>query len=65
MKHLLLAKGLRGLVDGTEVLINDAIEQAQAGFQQKTFSTIVLAISSSQLYLATSCDKPKQAWESF
>ena len=57
MKHLLLAKGLWGLVDETEILANDANEQAQAEFQQKTlkaFSTIVLAISSSQLYLVTS-----------
>ena len=32
MKHLLLAKGLWGLVDGTEVLVEDANAQAQAKF---------------------------------
>ena len=66
MKHLLLAKGLWGLVDGTEVLAEDANAQAQAEFQQKSlkeFFTIVLAIGSLQLYLVTYCDKPKEAWD--
>ena len=66
MKHLLLAKGFWGLAEGTEVLGEDANDRAQADFQQKSlkaFSTIVLAISSSQLYLVTSCDSPKAAWD--
>ena len=65
MRHLLLAKGLWGLVDGTEVLADDMNEQVQAVFQQKTlkaFSTIILAIRSLQLYLVMSCDKSKEAW---
>ena len=48
MHHLLLAKGLWGLVDGTEVLAESANAQAQTEFQRKSqraFSTIVLAIS--------------------
>ena len=44
MRHLLLAKGLWGYVDGSETLAEDAI-------------------STPQLYLVTSCDKPKDAWD--
>ena len=66
MKHLLLAKGLWGLVDGTEVLADDATTTVQALFRsrlQKAFSTIALAIDSAQLYLITSSEEPKQAWD--
>ena len=66
MKHLLMAKGLWGLVDGSEVLANEASAVAEALFRsrlQKAFSTIVLAIESAQLYLVTSCEEPKQAWD--
>ena len=65
MKHLLLAKGLWSLVDGSEVLATEASVAVVALCQsrlQKVFSTIVLAIDSSQLYLVTSCEEPKQAW---
>ena len=65
MKHLLLAKGLWGVVDRTEVLAEDAAEEVRAEFQkksQKAFSTLVLAISASQLYLVTSCEQAKDAW---
>ena len=66
MKHLLLAKGLWGLVDGSEVLADDAMTAVQALFRlrlQKAFLTIVLAIDSAQLYLITSSEEPKQAWD--
>ena len=66
MRHLLLAKGLWGLVDGTEVLAESANAQAQTEFQRKSqraFSTIVLAISTQQLYLITSCEQPNDAWD--
>ena len=65
MKHLLMAKGLWSLIDGSEVLASEASAAAEALFQSrlhKAFSTIVLAIDSAQLYLVTSCDDPKQAW---
>ena len=65
MKHLLMVKGLWSLVDGSEVLATEASVAAVALFQSqlhKAFSTIVLAIDSSQLYLVTSCEEPKQAW---
>ena len=56
-----------GFIDGTEVLAEDANAQAQAEFQrrsQKTFSTIIIAISTPQLYLVTSCEQTKEAWDS-
>ena len=59
MKHLLIAKGLWGLVDDTEVLRQESEHLKR---QQKTFSTIVFAICSSQLYLVTSHEKPNPAW---
>ena len=65
MKHLLMAKGLWNLVDGSEVLASEATAAAAALFQSrlhKAFSTIVLAMDSAQLYLVTSCEEPKQAW---
>ena len=66
MRHLLLAKELWGYVDGTEVLGEGATAQVRAEFQkksQKAFSTIVMAICSSQLYLITSVEQPKDAWD--
>ena len=66
MKHLLMAKRLWNLVDGSEVLASGASAAVEALFQSrlhKAFSTIVLAINSAQLYLVTSCEEPKQAWD--
>ena len=67
MKHLLLAKDLWGFVDGTEpVPAADAAAEVRADYRkrsQKAFSVIVLAISTSQLYLVTSCEQPREAWE--
>ena len=65
MKHLLLANGLWGIVNGTEVLRENPTVQQEADFtkkSQKAFSTIVMSISSSQLYLFTSCEEPAAAW---
>ena len=65
IKHLLLARGLWGLVNGTEALQDEANAQQQADYNkrsQKAFSTIVMAIGSSQLYLVTSCEGPVAAW---
>ena len=64
MKHLLMAKGLWNLVDGSEVLASEATAAAAALLQsrlQQAFSTIVLAMDSAQLYLVTTCKQPKQA----
>ena len=65
IKHLLLARGLWGLVKGTEELWEEATAQQIAAFNkrsQKAFSTMVMVISSSQLYLVTSCAGPIAAW---
>ena len=63
MQHLLLAKALWGHVDGSDVLANDASDATQAEFKQKAqraFSNIVMAVSTPQLYLVTSCTEPKE-----
>ena len=47
MKHLLLAKGLWEIVDGTEVLGVDPTAQQESEFKkksQKAFSTIVMSV---------------------
>ena len=65
IKHLLLAKDLWGFIDGTEVLQDDASAQQRADFikrSQKAFSTMVMSVSSSQLYLITSYEEPRRAW---
>lgn len=62
MRHLLLAKELWGFVDGTEVVRDGASAQVWAEHQkkaQKALSMLVMAISTSQLYLITSCEDPK------
>ena len=66
MHHLLLAKGLWGYVDSTEKLAEDATAAVKADFSkksQKAFSTIIMAISTSQLYLVAWYDQPKDAWD--
>ena len=66
MRHLLLAKGLWGHVDGSDVLAGEASDAVRAEFKQKAeraFSTIVMAVSTPRLYLVTSCTKPKEVWD--
>ena len=66
MKQLLLAKELWGMVDGTETLAADAEAAVRTEFQkksQKEFSMLVLVIGTSQLYLVTSCETPKDTWD--
>ena len=66
MKHLLLAKGFWCIVDGSETLdsVASAERRAEYGLKsQKAFSTIVLAMNTAQLYLVTSCEEPKEAWD--
>ena len=65
MKHLLLVRGLWGLVNGTEALQDEANAQQQANYNkrsQKAFSTMVMAICLSELYLVTLCEGPAAAW---
>ncbi len=66
MRHLLLSKGLWGIIDGTDVLEEGANAQAQSDHtkrSQKAFSSIVMAVGTSQLYLITSTESPVEAWE--
>ena len=66
MRHLLLAKELWKYVDGSEVLAEDASAEARTTFRQKSqkaLSTIIMAISTPKLYLVTSCEQPKDVWE--
>ena len=65
LKHLLLAKGLWKYVDGSAVLADDATAEQRAKHRsesQKAFSVIAMSVSTSQLYLITSCEEPKEAW---
>ena len=66
IRHLLMAKGLWKYVDGSEVLVEDMSEATRTKFRdesQKAISTIIMTISTPQLYLVTSCEKPKDAWD--
>ena len=66
MKHLLLAKGLWEIITGEEVLAARASDQQAADFKKrsrKAFSTIVMSIDSSLIYLITSHEKPTAAWK--
>ena len=60
MHHLLLAKGL---IDGSDVLAPNAGDTVQIEFKQKAqraFSTIIMAVSTTKLYLVTTCKEPKE-----
>ena len=62
MRHYLLSKGLWKYADGTEALAEDATDAVQRTFRdnsQKALSMIIMAISTPQLYLVTSCESPK------
>lgn len=66
MWHLLLGKGLYGLVDGSEVLAEGANAHARAEYNkcsQKALTTIVMAVGTSHLYLITSAENPSAAWD--
>lgn len=64
MEHLLKAKGLWGMLTGTDVLAADANANAQAEEKrrEKAFSVLVLNVSTPHLYLITSCQTPKEVW---
>ena len=63
--QLILAKGLWQYVDGSAVLADDASADQQAKYSesQKAFSVIAMSVSTPQLYLITSCEKPKKTWD--
>lgn len=64
MKHVLMSKELWGFVDGSEV--SGTTAEARSTYQKKAwkaFSTIALSVSTSHVYLITSCEQPKEAWD--
>ena len=66
MRHLLLSKGLWGIIDGTDTLPENATAAAtneHSKRSQKTFSSIVMAVGMSQLYLITLTESPAEAWD--
>lgn len=64
IKHMLLSKDLWKHVTGTmPVGANDAAIAEWNGKVQMALACIVLSISSSQLYLVTSCDTAQEAWK--
>ena len=59
MRHMLLARGLWGQVDRTYKLAEGANVAIRAEFlkkSQKAFSITVMAVSTPQFYLITSCE---------
>ena len=66
MRHMLLAKALWKYVDGSVVLAEDANERDRTDYtvkSQQAVSTLVMAITTPQLYLVTSCEGPKEIWD--
>ena len=64
MKHLLHGKGLRKVVNGTETIPDENdVEQFEkyALKVERALATIVLGISTSKLYLITTCTAPDKA----
>ena len=64
--HRLLAKGLWKYVDRSAMLTEGATAEQQAKHQsepQKASSTIAMSVTASQLYLITSYEEPKEAWD--
>ena len=60
VRHLLMVKDLWKYVDGSEVLAADATELVRTDYRvksQKAVSTLVMAITTPQLYLVTSCEE--------
>lgn len=65
MKHLLLATGPWNIVSGTVRLAEDATAAQVTEFNnmfRKAFSTTVMLISPSQIYLITFFKEPMGAW---
>ncbi len=64
MKH---SEGTNEVCNGTETLAEIAEEAVRTRFNnnsQKALSTIVMGISTPQLYLVTSCETtPKDVWD--
>jgi hypothetical protein len=65
MKNVLMERELWEIVDGTEVLAEDADDNARRRFQQrmnKALATIVLSVSDDQIHLIDEAKTPLEAW---
>ena len=67
LKHWFIAKELWGIVDGSEQAPESSAEPpVKAQYAKKlirAMSYIVLAVSDNLTYLITSCNTPKEAWD--
>ena len=66
LKHILLTKGLYGSMSMDLLCLVGGATAERAKHQsesQKALSIITLSVSTSQLYLITSCGEPKEAWD--
>eukprot|EP00795_Rhopilema_esculentum_P007998 gene7998-biopygen1703 len=65
MKHLLMAKDVWDHVDGTISLPDDntASRATYEKAKQKAMATLVMGIQSNLIYLVTSCETPKDLWD--
>ena len=66
LKRFLLAKGLCKYVNESAVLAEKVTAEQRAKYQsesQKAFSVIPMSVSTPQLYLITSCEELKEAWD--
>ena len=64
-KHLLLAKGLYSIVDGSEEepTTGDDAKKDYQRRKQKAFSHLALGVSSELVYLISDCEEPNEAWK--
>eukprot|EP00795_Rhopilema_esculentum_P005567 gene5567-biopygen555 len=65
MKHLLMAKDVWDHVDGT-ISLPDDNTTSRATYEkakQKAMATLVMGIQSNLIYLVTSCETPKDLWD--
>ena len=67
LRHWLIAKELWDYVEGTATLpAIDATAEVKTAYNKKAnqaMSIIVLSVSDNLLYLITSCNTPKSAWD--
>ena len=66
MKHLLIAKGLYFIVDGTEKAPAESAEAKEKSEylsrSQRAFSNIALSVSSELVYIISDSEDPHDAW---
>lgn len=67
MKHLLIAKGYFGIVDGTErepaTSAEDKVKESFKQRSEQAFSILVLSVSSEMIYMISECATANEAWD--